>query len=281
METSPGTPNDPRGADGSADADRRIQAFLAACELHRSTAPEILGRRPGTEPSRCDRELSSRDPVRALRELLVNELLELEAQAAGKSHSSPAVSMSGAEFFLRRRRLTRLAELKRVANGLPRLWSVLAALPASDVVRRCAEIGLDAIALATRCLARDRIAPMLAPLGRELGLAVLSRKREPKDQDCGALAAAIRGAFEIAARTREQTRLAAFVGRRAIATLHRSLAPATRDALVRMSRSNIAQKLESTPPLLVSTADRVWIESVVTRAILEPFDGFTDTGGPR
>lgn len=263
-----------------ASAGFRLEALWNAAAIDGEAGNRALAHHPFIRGWPVRSIEPTRDAARSLRRLLVSELVSLESNLVGPSEIGlDTDEMSAAEYFVRRRWLTRVLAMKYAAERLPRLWTMLAAMPAADIVRRCLDIGLDALALSIRGMDRDRLALMLAPLGRDVALAVLDRRRSMKLEERPALEAAVRGALDAAKESRERANLAAFIGRRCLATLHRGLAPLVGDEFARLCRSNLAAKLARTPPVPASPGDRAWIEMIVKQRVLSLLGEASSAGG--
>lgn len=273
------TANRSPSGDRSDGLRSRLGVWVAAAAAGGPRAKRALARHPryAEIAPYLEWSIAHRDASRSLRRFMIHELIHLEAEAEGRDPTiSDGSEVSAAEYYLRRRRLNRIRTLRCAAARLPRVWTVIGALPAKDVVVRSLEIGVDGLALAIRGIARDRLAVLLAPLGRELALSVIERGRTLKEPPRPKFEGAVRGAFEAASGERERSRLAAFLGRRMIATLHRGLAPSLREEFARICRSNLAQKLASTSPLPVDAAELAFIETTVRRHVLSGFEAGVD-----
>jgi hypothetical protein len=205
---------------------------------------------PTPHASRAAREVAL-PPGTTLLPALLEELAALEGTA-------PDVRAPRAiEFWLRRRRVTRLATARDAAERLAPPWRFAVRLPSDEVTRRLLDLGVSLLALASRAVADADLGAWLEPFGSTLARRVVSaRNVDPRPDPDVVFCSLVKASRDRALDERRGPRAAAFLARRLVAALWRRLPEEAQPAARAVAVSNLCEKLDRDLPMpLVRESD--------------------------
>lgn len=239
--------------------DFRALALVRALMTHGPRHVVLLRRHPDSA------HLAQIHGAPKLVDILWDELHALEATRLGR----PAAEVLPADrtpihYWLRRRDLNRLETLL----ALPPIWVHLLPLPADEARRICIAMGIEAIAWACWGQPPSKLLGLLSPLGSILARRVADRMRRPPSPPRSAdLPGRWRTAYQQNAQSRRGNDLAETLGLALLSALFRRLSPRDAASAAALSRSNLCQVVERTPPLDLHDDESIAAEKLADAAM--------------